>query len=540
MNRGVTWTLVWVDLPHRRVGLGPAVDDPYGMSSVAYPPQAARRRAGIEGVTRVLEDHGSDVLLGVVVAALTVVLLADVAKDFDVDSWLAIVTGRAVWHTGIPHRDTLSAITLGHRWTDQQWLSQLASYAIYRLGGLGVLGIVNVALITGSFGAAVLAARRFGAPFRSVLVALPLCVLLISPSRAIRTQELAMPLFVATAYMLAADSRARSRRVFWVLPVLALWANLHGSATLGATLILLYCATLLWERRRELTRSVHAWGRPVALAVGAVTAMLITPYGLHIVGYYYSTMVNGTLRQFVSEWQPVTSSTVVTIALFATVGLALWSFGRNPAGTTLWEKLGLLVLAAGSIEVVRNAVFLGFVALIVLPLSLGWGPTQSSSADRLRARINGTGAAVALVAVIGAGIIVATRPSSAIAFSGQSPRMLAAVERVTRADPSLRLLVDDRYSDFLLWRDPALAGRIATDVRFELLAGHQLQDVENALTATGPDFKRGARGYRLLVLNRAADAGGITGFLREPGRRVIYSDSQQVVILRSAREADVQ
>ena len=476
-------------------------------------------------------------LLGVVVAAFTAVLLEAVARDFDVDSWLALVTGRVVWNTGIPYRDTLSALTLGDRWTDQQWLSQLASYAVYRLGGLGVLGLVNVVLIAGPVGAAVVAARRFGAPFRSVLVALPLCAILISPSRAIRTQEFALPLFVATAYLLAADSRRRSRRVIWVLPMLVLWANLHGSATLGATLVLLYCATLLWERRRELLRSAGPWRRPVALGVGAVAAIMITPYGLQIVGYYHSTMINGTLRQFVSEWQPVTSSSVATVALCGTVGLALWSFGRNPARTTSWEKLALLVMAAGSIEVIRNAVFLGLFALVVLPVSLAYGPGAAASVDRLRARINGTCLAVAVAAAIAAAIVVATRPAAAIAFSAQSPRMLAVVQRVARADPSLRLLVDDRYADFLLWRDPALAGRIANDARFELLTADQLRGIEVALTASGPDWRRGARGDRLVVLNRAADAGGVEGFLREPGRRVIYSDPQRVVILRSAREA---
>lgn len=529
------------------------------MSSLAYGLQAARersrgRRRG-RWLSSVLADHGSDVLLGVVVAVFGIILLADVPKDYNVDSWLALVDGRLVWQSGIPHRDLMNAISFGHRWTDEQWLSQLASYAIYRVGGLGLLGAVNVALILGSVGAAVAAARRRGAPFRSVLLTIPMCVALISPSREIRTQEFAMPLFMATVCLLSADSRARSRRVFWCIPILALWANVHGSATQGAGLVVLYALTVLWQRRASLLHDARAWRRPVALALGALAAILITPYGLHIIGYYHTTMVSSTLRQFVSEWQPVTSSTPSTVALALLVGLALWSFGRNPSATTMWEKLALLVLAAGTVEVVRNALFLGLLGLIVVPLSLAYGApadaSQSTDAGsrradagrhadagmRMRVRINGALAALAALGLVAGAAVVIALPNSTVQDAKQSPRMAAAVQRAVATDPSLKVIADDRYSDYLLWRDPGLAGHIAADVRFELLTTPELSRLEAVFTAAGPDFAQGARGYRLLVLNRTVDADGVKAFLAEPGVRVLYRDHSRIVILRSAAEA---
>ena len=59
-------------------------------------------------------------------------------------------------------------------------------------------------------------------------------------------------------YLLAADSRKPSPRVYWCLPILVLWANLHGTASLGAMLVALRGVTLVWERREVLTRSRHA------------------------------------------------------------------------------------------------------------------------------------------------------------------------------------------------------------------------------------------------------------------------------------------
>jgi hypothetical protein len=521
------------------------VDDLDSVSSVTYEPGAVcRDRSQLRGrhLSRVLADHGFDVLLGVVVGVFAVRLLVGIPRDYSVDSWLALVDGRLVWQSGIPHHDFMNALNHGGSWTDEQWLSQVASYAIYRVGGLGLLGVVDVALIIGSIGAVLVAVRRRGAGFVWTLAAIPMCVVLISPSREIRTQEFAMPLFAAVVCLLSGDSRSPSRRVWWCLPILVLWANLHGSATQGATLVVLYAATLLWRGRRELRHDPRTWQRPLALAVGAVAAILITPYGLSIVGYYHATMVNTTLRQFVSEWQPVTSRGSSTVALCLLMGLALWSFGRNPSQTTLWEKLALGLLAAGTIEVVRNALFLGLFGLLVLPASLDPGAPAAPRADdptaaRVRMRINGTLAGLAAVGVLAATVSAIALPATTILNTAQSPRLVATVEHAVAADPSLKMIVDDRYSDYLLWKDPRLAGHIANDVRFELLSAAQLNRVEDVFGAIGPGYVRDARGYRLLVLDRDVDSGGAEAFAAEPGSRVLFGDASSIVILRSAAQA---
>jgi hypothetical protein len=55
--------------------------------------------------------------------------------------------------------------------------------------------------------------------------------------------------------------------------------------------------------------------------------------------------------------------------------------------------------------------------------------------------------------------------------------------------------------------------------------------------ALGTGWKRAARGYRLIVIDRNAAPEGAQGFLAEPGRRILYDDGQRIVILRSAAEA---
>lgn len=508
------------------------------MSSLAFPHDAARRRGHGGMVRTALARAGADTLLAVALLILATVLLLEVPAEFSVDSWLALVTGREVWQSGVPHHETLIALAYGHQWLDQQWLSQVFTYAIYRIGGLGLLGLVNVAFLVGGVAGATVAARRRGAPFLAVLVTLPLCVALITPSREVRTQTFVIPLFVGVAYLLAQDARAPSRRVYWCLPLLVLWANLHGTVTLGAGLVGLRGLTVAWERRDMLLSSARSWIRPLALAGGAVASILVTPYGLSIISYYRTTMVGGSLRQAVSEWQPATSEPALAAVLFVVAGVAVWSFGRHPSRTTLWERMALIVLAAGSISVVRNCLFLGLFALMVVPVSLGF-PQRAVRriADRSRS-INGALLAGAVVLALAAAAATMIRPAATIELSYQRIGVLRSVQLAIRQQPSLRILADERFDDWLVWRDPSLGGRIAADARFELLSPGQLGRLEGVFSVVGSDWKLGARGDRLLVLDRKYDPGTVKGFLAEPGRRVLYDDGQRLVILRSAAQAE--
>jgi hypothetical protein len=509
--------------------------------------------------------RGSDVLIAVAVMAVGAVLVANLPSAFDVDSWLALVAGRDIWQNGLPHHETLTVLSQGSAWIDQQWLSQLGSYGLYKLGGLALLGIANVALLAGAVGGAVVGARRLGAHPKAVMMILPLALFMIVPSRQVRTQEFAMPLFVALAYLLSTDSRSPSRRVYWCLPILVLWANLHGTVTVGALLVALRGATVAWERRATLVQSLLAlsqrgtvsvkgqwrqWVRPLALGLGGPLCLLLTPYGLSILSYYRETMLGSTLRHTVTEWQPITSSPGTAAVFFLAAGIAVWSFGRYTSRTTLWERIALLVLVAGSISVIRNILFFGLFALMVIPVSLAIGarakgagaPAEASTetaprAARRRGRINALLAFTALAALLIAGLATLVRPASTLELNYQRPAMLAAVQRATQADPTLKVFAEDRFADWLLWRDPALSGRIANDVRFELLTASQLNRINAVFGVIGPNWKQGARGYRLIVMDKKYVPEAASAFVREAGSKVLYDDGERLVVLRSAKAA---
>ena len=223
-----------------------------------------------------------------------VVLLWQIPQHFNQDAWLGLVAGRAVAQDGIPSQDTLTILTAGERWIDQQWLAQLVMYAAHQAGGLALVALGHVALTSAGLALAVAAGRSLGGSERHVLAALAAVVFLfLVVSAEVRTQGLAYPLFVAVLWALAADGQARSNRVFLVFPLLVLWANLHGSVVLGVGLVGLYGLTLLWSairgRRDGRGREV---ARALALCVGAPLCLAVSPYGLEGLAYYADTLLD--------------------------------------------------------------------------------------------------------------------------------------------------------------------------------------------------------------------------------------------------------
>ena len=69
------------------------------------------------------------------VAAVLILSLAGIPQHITQDSWLALVAGRLIANTGIPHHDFFTVMAHGVRWVDQQWLAQLLMYELQHLGG---------------------------------------------------------------------------------------------------------------------------------------------------------------------------------------------------------------------------------------------------------------------------------------------------------------------------------------------------------------------------------------------------------------------
>jgi hypothetical protein len=456
-----------------------------------------------------------------VCALLGATLIASLPAQLVQDSWLALVAGREIVDHGLPLRDSLTVATAGARWIDQQWLGQLALYGVHELGGMRLLLAANALLIGASFGAAAFLGRRLGGSPTAVGLIAILAAAAAPWSWQLRPQSLAYPLFVAVVWLLVTNARRPSPRVYLVFPLLALWANLHGSVVLAAALVALAGLAALARPSTRLTGAL--------LALGAPLCVFASPYATDLSGYYRSTLGRAGFADLVTEWGPAWPG-LATAPFLALVALAAAALVLARRRVTPVETLLLLATAAAGVAAVRNVVWFALAALVVIPSFLGLNEARHEALSRLR-----LGLALGAVCAVGGAIaLVASRPASW--YESQWPEQAAAVAGHAAADdPTLRVLASERTADWLLWEIPELEGRVAFDARFELLSDAELTRIARLLRGEAPAWHRQGSGYRLVVVD-AARRRLILAVSEEPGASVLFADPQVVVVLRASQE----
>lgn len=480
-------------------------------------PADAPAAAPLRRLREAFEAHGLLVFVGFAYLAEQVALLRRLLTS---DGWLTLLSGREIARHGLPSTDRLALLTHGRDWVDQQWLAQLLFYELHRAGGVPLVLVASLALAAGSLLAALLLALRRGASTR--VVAWVVLVSLVPFGRAaddFRAQSLCYPLFVALLFLLSEEERRPGRRrVFLVLPLLVLWANLHGSVVAAAALVSLY--GLLGPMRRSGRRA-----RGLALAVLPWACVLASPYALELPAYYRTVLVNPAFASYVTEWKPATLS-ILDAPIFVLVLATAFLLGRRVRSFALAE--GLILVACGllALHAVRNGVWLALACVAFLPAHLD-GVLPAYRLERSSRRMNtllATSATVALVAAVAA---TAGRPTSW--FTRGFPEG-AATATAAAAGARGPVLATEDFADWLLWERPELAGRIAFDDRFELLHARELRtifEIEN-----GYSSPRALRGGYSVFVGSPTFAKRVESRLGRPLRRVYSSPSVVVLELR--------
>jgi hypothetical protein len=480
--------------------------------------QAADRSTPLARLARLLEENGT---LVVVVAAFASTLITHLRVALTVDSWMALVSGREVAQHGLPSHDALTVWAHGHRWIDQQWLAQLVFYELHRLGGVRLVTLTHAALVTGALALAAVLARRAGGSARSATwVSLPVLVAFWRSAAPMRPQSFAYLLFVVVLWLLLDDLRTPSRRVYLALPVLALWANLHGSVVVGSALVSGYAALEIVPSLRSRPRRVRP--RSLVLLAAPWLCVLASPYATSLPHYYREIFSSG-FGSYVTEWAP-TTLTWVSVPFYLLAFGGIWLVARTGDKTSSFEKLAFVGLVVLGLDAERNSVWLALLALIVLPKLV----------DALRApalepaRLNRLLALAMIAGVIVATAGVATEKTSW--FTADFPAATGDAAAAA-AGPNGRIFADERYADWLIWSHPDLAGRIAYDSRFELLSRKQLRAV-SSFRSLVDGWASTVRGYTVLVLDRQADGKARAALLKRHAVRTI-ARSGDLVVLRT-------
>jgi len=440
------------------------------------------------------------------------------------DSWLTLLGGREIAAHGIPHHDTLAVITNGQPWIDQQWLAQLAYWGTYRIGGLRLDLLLTIALELAALVLVMIFARRRGgsdttiAPFAVVSVFYVWSVF--------RAQAFSHVLFVVLLVLLAAESRRPTRRVWLALPLLLLWANLHGAAVVGAALAALLGACELVALVRA--RSARGWARPALLLTTPWLTLLATPWGLQMISYYRATLGNPLFRKFEGEWMPPQLLNVLGCSVFLLAGATVFLVARRTADLNAFELGALALTLVGALSAIRSAAWFAYACILFLPaLAERTRRHRAAGSERLRLLF------ASVLGVIAFGAVVDTLAAPEKQFLRDwPPQASAAVDRVLRSDPHARVFASHEFADWLLFTKPSVRHRIAFDGRWEILTEPETLSVIQYLWQVSDRWEQPTRGYRLLVLNPLNEQRTVKTFDRR-GYRVLYRDRTVVVYDRA-------
>ena len=188
----------------------------------------------------------------------------------DSDLFWHIETGRRTLAGDLPRLDLFSWTAAGTLVFTDQWLGDLALAAAKAVGdwrGVLALRALAVAALVAIVVDTALRARP-GRPVIAVMAALP-AIALSRFAWTDRPELLALVCFALLVRLL----RGGDRELMLTIPLLFVWAQLHGSYALGLGLILASCAA------RALTEQRERW-RYVPIAAFAVLMTLLTPSGL--------------------------------------------------------------------------------------------------------------------------------------------------------------------------------------------------------------------------------------------------------------------
>jgi hypothetical protein len=282
-----------------------------------------------------------------VLSALAVGLTAlfAIRRLGDPDVYWHLAAGRwIVEHGRVPRRDPLSFTAADHEWLNLQWLFDVFGYGLYQVGGASLLALVTATAYATTM--AVLAATLRRAVGDRTVAVLIVAATLVMQERFTFRPEMLSALLLAVLLWLYASARGPSdRRLWWVVPIMGLWTNVHGLFVIGLFVVGCHGAAALGTAALRRPRTLPNL-QPLALMAAAAAATLLNPYGwraLTLPAELFSRISGAHgVYQAIGEFRPPFSGYYTTIAT-ATYQVAVVLSGLLVGAAlarTGWRRLG--------------------------------------------------------------------------------------------------------------------------------------------------------------------------------------------------------
>lgn len=340
-----------------------------------------------------------------VLSLAVLAMVVRVGGDWD---WL-VAMGDHVRATGeIPDSVPFAAAD-SSGWFNVPVLAELVASWLSDAGPRSVV-LVHLALVATALTVLAATARARGAGDALVAVALGAAVIGgLSTFGVVRAQTYSLLPFALLLALVARQARRPDRGIWWVVPLIAVWGNLHGAALLGTCVLGAY---LVMDRLRQRPAET------VAVGLASLVALCVTPQGWRTPHYYATVFDNVSAQRAEGLWaRPSLGAPFDVLMLGAALALLVVVLRpRRP----LWEYVAIAGLVVATASAARHGVWLLFL-LVALTAGRGApaeGPRRNSWAMPLMVASLATVVAVPVAVLRGDEVL------------GASPDEVAAIAEV--------------------------------------------------------------------------------------------------------------
>lgn len=411
-----------------------------------------------------------------------VIVVADSTRLADPDLWGHVRFGQDVLaQRHLIFYDHYSYSAPGHLWLNHEWLSEVLMGAIYNAFGTVGLNLMKFACSAATIILLATAMAETESP------ALLQFAILIAASAPLATHLQFRPqifTFVLMSALIAILSRYnyRGRGPVWLaIPILAIWANLHGGFVMGLAAMGTFTAVAFAQDLVLGRGTRRAMGLLAITGVSAI-ATLATPYGVGTWQAVIHALANPHTRTTIVDWLSLPDSLlyhwrqghaggvavkVLAIAIF--VALAV-TFIRTPRGGDLALVSIAALMIAAALLAVRNLPLA--VIATVAPLA-----RHSTLVLEARRRRLGLPAAHAkersstinqlMVAVAAFELLILTGLFSK-KMEPSDPYPVGAISYMKEHRLSGNILADFQWGEYVIWHMPP-ASKVFIDGRYDTL-----------------------------------------------------------------------
>ena len=408
---------------------------------------------------------------------LVLIVVADAMRYADTDLWGHLRFGQAMLsQRHLVLRDPYSYSAPSHLWRNHEWLCEVLMATFYNVLGVAGLKLMKLMASAATIVLLVLGVAETGAPAAIQLPVLTLAAVTLAPQMQFRPQLFTFVFLAGLLAILARHNYGRRAPLWIAVPLLALWANLHGGFIAGLAALGTYGVFRL-AGDLAAGRGSRRGLRVLSIAAGAAIATLITPYGIDTWYAVAHAVSNPVTRIAVADWQPLYAAMIIAwrtspagLVYFAAMLAMLTGLAYSAARTPRQGDLPLLAVAA----LMAVAAFLSArnMALFVIAAA---GPLARHLTATIRARRSGehmpdtAGERAAIGPAAGFVIAILLAAYSGL-FSNRLPESTpvpaGAVAFMQQNGLGGNLLCDFNWGEYLIWHN-APRSRVFIDGRYD-------------------------------------------------------------------------